>query len=222
MKLLVVDDEPTILETVQAKLHREGYTVFTAQSAEEGLRVFRKVKPDLCILDVMLPHRSGFDLCRAIRKSSPTPVIFLTARSGDADLVSGLDLGGDDYVVKPFTLSELAARIKAVLRRTSPEPSLSIECGDLLINTQTHEVTLGGAKLDLAPKEFALLAFLAGHRGQVFTRETLLDRVWGANAYVHERTVDVHIRWLRQRIEEDASAPKRLVTVRGVGYKFTD
>jgi len=221
MKVLLVDDEQTILEMVETKLRREGYSVFTAETAEDGMRLYRQVKPDILLLDVMLPQRSGFDLCRAIRKESKVPIIFLTARAGEADRVAGLDLGADDYVVKPFNLGELAARIKAILRRTSADkPHEVLEAGNLRIDPARYEVKLGETSLSLSPKEFALLYFLVRNAGQVFSRETLLDRVWGQDAFVSPRTVDVHIRWLRERIEELPSNPSRIQTVRGVGYRF--
>ena len=220
MKLLIVDDEPAILETVGAKLRREGYTTFTAESAEEALRIFRRVKPDLLVLDIMLPGRSGFDLCRTLRKESAVPILFVSARAEEADRVKGLELGADDYLVKPFSLAELAARVKAILRRATGESSAdTIERGDLRIDARSHEATLSGEPLVLSPKEFALLAFFAKNPGQVFSRETLLDRVWGHDAFVSARTVDVHIRWLRTRIEVVPNEPVRLLTVRGVGYK---
>jgi len=221
MKLLIIDDEPTIVETVEAKFRKEGFSTFTADSAEEGMRLFRRVKPDLVILDIMLPQRSGFDFCRAVRKDSATPIIFVSARADEGDRVKGLELGADDYVVKPFNLSELSARVKAILRRSTGEPVKEIiERGNLRIDPRSHETWLDEAPLNLSPKEFALLYFLARNVGQVFSRETLLDRVWGRDAFVSARTVDVHIRWLRTRIEPDANNPVRLLTVRGVGYKF--
>jgi DNA-binding response OmpR family regulator len=222
MKILVVDDEATILETVEHRLRKEGHSVFTAESAEEGMRLFRLVKPDLMLLDVMLPGRSGFEFAQAVRRDSQVPIIFLTARAAQRDRVEGFELGGDDYVVKPFSLAELAARVKSVLRRsqTGQPPSEVVESGNLRIDPRTHTATLDGSEVVLKPKEFALLLFLASHPGQVFSRDTLLDRVWGQDAYVSARTVDVHIRWLRERVEKDASKPVRLLTVRGVGYKF--
>jgi DNA-binding response OmpR family regulator len=222
MKVLLVDDEPTILETVETKLRREGYSVFTAATAEDGMRLYKQAKPDLLILDVMLPQRSGFDLCKAVRKESKVPILFLTARAGESDRVAGFELGADDYVVKPFNLAELAARVRALLRRSSggTEPLRVVESGNLRIDPKTHEVTLDGKALSLSPKEFALLHFLAQNPGQVFSRDTLLDRVWGLDAYVNSRTVDVHIHWLRERIEPDPSKPTRLITLRGIGYKF--
>jgi len=221
MKLLIIDDEPTIVETIETKFRKEGFTTFTADSAEEGMRLFRRVKPDLVVLDIMLPQRSGFDFCRAVRKDSATPIIFLSARADEADRVKGLELGADDYVVKPFNLSELTARVKAILRRSTGEPVKEvIERGNLRIDPRSHEAWLNDEQLTLSPKEFALLYFLARNPGQVFSRETLLDRVWGRDAFVSARTVDVHIRWLRMRVEENADTPIRLMTVRGVGYKF--
>lgn len=221
MKLLVVDDEPTIREIVASKLRRAGYSVFDAATAEEGLGIYKKVRPDLLLLDVMLPGRSGYDLARAVRRETQTPIIFLTARASEQDKVEGLELGGDDYVVKPFSMAELLARVKAVLRRASGETVAQVlELDDLVIDTRTHEVTVRGQRVDLSPREFALLSFLAGNRGQVFTRPTLLDRVWKDEGFISERTVDVHVRWLRERIELDPGHPTRILTVRGVGYRF--
>lgn len=222
MKILIVDDEPNILETVELRLRKDGYSTFTAASAEEGMRLFRLVRPDLVLLDVMLPKQSGYDMCRTIRRDSHVPVIFLTARGGEDDRVTGLEIGGDDYMVKPFSLSELSARVRSVLRRSgsSIRTLEVVETGNLIINPKTHEATMDGKAVALSPKEFALLYFLAQNPGQVFSRETLLDRVWGADAYVSSRTVDVHIRWLRERIEQNPAHPERIITIRGVGYKF--
>ena len=221
MKVLVIDDEPVILETVENKLRKEGFTIFTAESAEEGMRLFRRIKPDLAIVDIMLPQRSGFDFCRAIRKESQTPLIFVSARADESDRVTGLELGADDYIVKPFNLAELTARVKAILRRSTGEPVKEvIQRGNLQIDPRSHEVYIDDQIVEFAPKEFALLYFLARNAGQVFSRDQLLDRVWGKEAYVSGRTVDVHIRWLRTRVEPNPESPVRLVTVRGVGYKF--
>ena len=223
MKLLIVDDEPTLVETVQNRMRKDGFTTFSAGSAEEGMRLFRRVKPDLILLDIMLPNRSGFDLCRAIRRDSNTPIIFLTARADEAERVKGLEMGADDYVVKPFNLAELAARVKAVLRRAPGEQlQEKVERGDLMMDPMRHEASLEGIPLTLSPKEFALLYFLARNAGQVFSREALLDRVWGKDAFVTARTVDVHIRWLRKHIEVNPDQPCRILTVRGVGYKFAE
>lgn len=221
MKILIVDDETTILETIENKLRKEGYTVFAAETAEEGMRLYRMIKPDLMVLDVMLPNRSGYDLCRAVRKDSNVPIIFLTAKASEEERIQGLELGADDYMVKPFSLAELTARVKTVLRRANSDIGHEIiEVGDLKIDPRTHQAWLGDSTLSLSPREFALLHFLARHNGQVFSREALLDRVWGHDTYVSSRTVDVHVRWLREHIESDASKPERLITVRGVGYKF--
>jgi len=221
MKILIVEDESTLLETVEMRFRKEGFSTFTAASAEDGMRIYRRVRPDLLILDIMLPQRSGLDLCKAIRKESSVPVIFLTARVEDADRIQGLEIGGDDYVTKPFNLSELVARVKAVLRRTTGDvPYEVVESGNLTIDPKSHTATLDAKELKLSPKEFALLHFLARNKGQVFSRDALLDRVWGKDAYVEPRTIDVHVRWLRSHIEEDATNPTRIVTMRGVGYKF--
>lgn len=220
-KILIIDDEADIAETIQLKMRREGYSTFTADSAEEGMRLFRKVKPNLVIVDVMLPQRSGLEFCRAVRQDSQVPIIIISAKAEENDRVKGLEIGADDYVTKPFTLGELAARVKAVLRRAQGEAATEVIVrAGLTIDPKSHEVKMGDRRLDLSPKEFALLYFLAKNPGQVFSRDALLDRVWGKDAYVSSRTVDVHIRWLRTHIEEDAAAPRVLRTVRGVGYKF--
>ncbi len=221
MKILVVDDENAILETLEAKFRREGFTVFCASTAEDGMRLFRKVKPDLVILDIMLPQRSGYDFCVTARKESSIPIIFLSAKADEANRIQGLELGADDYVTKPFHLNELAARVRAVLRRSTGEPVQEVvEKGNLKIDPLSHVATLDGNPMDLSPREFALLYFLVRNAGKVFSRDTLLDRVWGHDAYIAARTVDVHVRWLRTRIEKNPDSPERLVTVRGVGYKF--
>ena len=221
MTILIIDDEPAITETLEAKFRREGFITFTAESAEDGMRLFKKIKPDIVILDIMLPNRSGHDFCRAVRKENQTPIIFVSARASEEDRIAGLEMGADDYVVKPFNMSELVARVRAILRRATSEaaPEL-IERGNLKIDPRTHEAFIDGKLTTFSPKEFALLLFLAKNAGQVFTRETLLDRVWGKDAYVTSRTVDVHIRWLRMRLEKDQNAPERIITIRGIGYKF--
>ena len=221
MTILIIDDEPAITETLEAKFRREGFITFTAESAEDGMRLFKKIRPDIVILDIMLPNRSGHDFCRAVRKENQTPIIFVSARASEEDRIAGLEMGADDYVVKPFNMSELVARVRAILRRATSEaaPDL-IERGNLKIDPRTHEAFIDGKLTTFSPKEFALLLFLAKNAGQVFTRETLLDRVWGKDAYVTSRTVDVHIRWLRMRLEKDQNAPERIITIRGIGYKF--
>lgn len=225
MKILVVDDELPIVEAVSYNLQKEGYTVLTASDAEQCLEVVRSESPDIIILDVMLPSASGFDVCRMLRKQSNVPIIMLTARAEETDRVVGLELGADDYITKPFSIRELLARVKTVLRRASsseqPLRSSDItEIGDLRIDPARYEVSIGTQVVNLSPKEFELLRFLATHPGLVFSRQVLLDRVWGTEAFVEERTVDVHIRWIREKIEQNPSQPVRILTVRGVGYKF--
>lgn len=225
MNVLVVDDEAPIVQAVAYNLRKEGYDVLTASDAEECMAIVRRERPDLIILDVMLPTASGLDVCRMIRRQqNAVPIIMLTARAEETDRVVGLELGADDYVTKPFSMRELVARVKTVLRRTSSQEKTTaperVEIGDIRIDSERHEVTVRGKPVELSPREFELLRFLASHPGQVFTRQMLLDRVWGADAYVEERTVDVHIRWLREKIEANPSQPEMLLTVRGVGYKF--
>ncbi|HLH79399.1 MAG TPA: response regulator transcription factor [Chthonomonas sp.] len=223
-RILVVDDEQPIAEAIAYNLKKEGFFVQTAADAETCLELVRTTPPSLVILDIMLPSISGFDVCRLLRRQGDIPIIMLTARTAEHDRVKGLELGADDYVTKPFNMRELIARVRSVLRRTSPSHTKdeTIKVGNLFIDVGRHEARLGERPLNLAPKEFDLLRFLATHPGRVFTRQTLLDRVWGTEAFVDERTVDVHIRWLREKIEEDPSNPRRLITVRGVGYKFSE
>ena len=225
MKVLVVDDEQPIMDALVYNLHKEGYQTLTASDAEQGLEIARTQRPDLILLDVMLPSGSGFDVCRLLRKSSNVPIILLTARAEETDRVVGLELGADDYVTKPFSMRELMARVQSVLRRSatadSPTPIRRIQFDDLTIDPERYEVILQNRPVDLSPKEFKLLHFLAMHPGQTFSRQTLLDRVWGEDAFVEERTIDVHIRWLREKLEKTPSEPRRLLTVRGIGYKFS-
>jgi phosphate regulon transcriptional regulator PhoB len=226
MKVLVVDDELPIVEAVAYNLKKEGYSVVTATDAEQCLESARRESPDLVVLDVMLPSASGFDVCRLLRKQSDIPIIMLTARADETDRVVGLELGADDYVTKPFNMRELMARVKSVLRRASPpdknaQEQAPLQSGNLHIDPARYEVRVNDELVNVSPKEFELLRFLVAHPGQVFNRQSLLDRVWGAEAYVEERTVDVHIRWLREKIEADPSHPVRLLTIRGVGYKFS-
>lgn len=223
MKILVVDDEETILNAVQFSLERAGYQVITADDSEPALALWKSENPDILLLDVMLPTRSGFELCEQIRQTSNVPIIMLTAKGTESDRVAGLTLGADDYITKPFGTRELLARIQSVMRRSGKQPVSAqdiLRAGELSVDPQRHEVILAGKKLELTPREFELLKFLMEHPGLVFDRHTLLDRVWGAESYVDERTVDVHIRWLREKIETDPPKPQYLLTVRGVGYKF--
>ena len=221
-KILIVDDETPILDAVSYALRKDGFKVFVAMNAEACLRAFREEKPDLVVLDVMLPSASGFEVCQRIRATNDTPIILLTAKVEERDRVHGLEIGADDYVTKPFSVRELIARIKAILRRRESATTIEekIEIGGLSIDGSRHEALLDGQILELSPKEFALLSFLAKNSGLVFSRQTLLDRVWGQDAFVDERTIDVHVSWLRGKIESKPSQPERLITVRGVGYKF--
>jgi len=223
MKILVVDDEQPLLDALQYALQREGFEVVTATDSEDALRLFHEQNPDLVVLDVMLPTRSGFEVCQILRKRSNVPIIMLTAKGAETDRVVGLEIGADDYVTKPFSMRELIARIKSVMRRAKaavPVVGNVLKAGELSLDVERHEARLGDTLLSLSPKEFDLLRFLMEHPGQVFSRQTLLDRVWGEERYIEERTVDVHIHWLREKIESDPRKPKYLLTVRGVGYKF--
>jgi len=223
-RVLVVDDETPIVDAVSYGLRKEGFQTATAGDAEQCLDSVRTFQPDLIILDVMLPSASGFDICRELRRHSDVPIIMLTARADETDRVVGLEIGADDYIVKPFSMRELVARVKTILRRTGSSAETQTEQptqdGDLIIDPARFEVRVRNARVDLSPKEFDLLRFLITHPGQVFSRQALLDRVWGADAYVEERTVDVHIRWLREKVEATPSRPERILTVRGVGYKY--
>ena len=221
--MLIVDDELPIVEAVAYSLKKEGYSVVTANDAEQCFEAVKRAAPSLVLLDVMLPSASGFDVCRMLRKQTGVPIIMLTARAEETDRISGLEIGADDYVTKPFNMRELMARVKSVLRRTSTQETLAqamVRSGNLTIDPNRYEVRLEERPVTLSPKEFELLRFLVTYPGQVFSRQILLDRVWGAEAYVAERTVDVHVRWLREKIEINPSQPVCLLTVRGVGYKF--
>ncbi len=223
MKIMVVDDEQPLLDALQYALEREGFEVVTATDSEEALQLCSDQNPDLVLLDVMLPTRTGFEVCQILRKRSSVPIIMLTAKGAEVDRVVGLEIGADDYVTKPFSMRELMARIKSVLRRASAGAVVTgpvLKSGDLTLDVNRYEARLRDEPLSLSPKEFELLRFLMEHPGQVFSRQTLLDRVWGEDRYIEERTVDVHIHWLREKIEPDPRKPKYLLTVRGVGYKF--
>jgi DNA-binding response OmpR family regulator len=225
-KVLVVEDEESLLFTLRHNLEREGYRVITAARGDDGLRLARQEHPDLIILDVMLPGVDGLQLCRLLRRDTRVPIIMLTALGGERDRVAGLDIGADDYVTKPFGLRELLARVRALLRRAGPRASAPgpgdgpRASGDLLLDLSRREARKGGKPLKLKPKEFELLAFFVEHRSRVFTREQILDEVWGSDFFGGARTVDVHIRWLRQKIEDEPANPTRLKTVRGAGYLF--
>jgi len=224
-RVLVVEDEETLLFTLAHNLRREGYTVITAARGDDALRLAREQSPDLILLDVMLPGLDGMQVCRLLRRDMQVPIIMLTALGGEGDRVAGLDTGADDYIPKPFGMRELLARVRALLRRSGPRaqpdlgPSLVVS-RDLEIDRERHEVRKGGRVLRMKPKEFELLLFFVQHPGRVFSREQILDEVWGYDFYGGPRTVDVHVRWLRQKIEEEPAEPARLRTVRGSGYLF--
>lgn len=220
VRVLLVEDDPVLCETLQYNLQREQLQVLVAHSAEEALHLFHQHQPQLIILDVMLPGRSGFDFCRIIRQHSQTPVLFLTARAAEEDKIRGFELGADDYLVKPFSVAELVARIRSILRRVQPPAPPRIQFGDVTIDLEARRVYKNGVEVAMTPKEYALLTLLATHPGKVFTRDQLLDHVWGLGTYVSPRTVDVHIRWLRAKIEPDPRQPRYIQTVRGSGYRF--
>jgi two-component system alkaline phosphatase synthesis response regulator PhoP len=230
--ILVVEDESTLLETLAFNLGEEGYEVLTAEDGEEALTLIRSEKPDLVVLDVMLPTLDGLTVCRRVRKDESVahiPIIMLTARGTEADKIDGLESGADDYIVKPFGKGEFLARVRAVLRRApnrtpsagtvAPERLVS---GDLRLDLTARRAHLGDDELQLSHKEFALLAELMHNQNAVLSRDLILTKVWGYDYYGDKRTVDVHIRWLREKIERDPSQPERIITVRGVGYRFED
>jgi DNA-binding response OmpR family regulator len=222
--ILVVDDEPTLRETLAENLEMEGFRVVTAADGREAIDRFHQSQPDLVILDLMLPELSGIEVCRVIRRESGVPILMLTARDSELDKVVGLELGADDYVTKPFGLRELLARVRALLRRSERQGEsgalATIDIGPVQVDLAGHQILRDGQPLSVKPKAFELLAFLVQHPGQVFTRDQLLERVWGYDYAGETRTVDVHIHWLRSQIEEDPASPAVLHTVRGVGYVF--
>jgi DNA-binding response OmpR family regulator len=222
-EILIVEDEPSIAEVVEIYLRRAGYQVQAVRDGTAAFRLLEQHLPDLIVLDVMLPGMDGFSILRWLRDHSDVPVIFITARREEIERIAGLELGADDYVVKPFSPQELVSRVRAVLRRiqrnegTTEKP---LTYGDISIDPQTRLVTLSGQEITLTSREFDLLWLLAQHPRQVFTRDQLLERVWGVTEYIDPSTVTVHLRRLREKIEKDASQPSRLITVWGVGYKF--
>lgn len=223
--VLIVEDEETVQETLAYNLEQEGYSVLTAGDGEDALKLIRQNKPDLVVLDIMLPGLDGLAVCRLVRKDpeiAHIPIIMLTARGTQGDKMVGLDSGADDYVTKPFGLGEFLARVRAVLRR-APGRAItrqSLQMGNLEIDLTARRAYLGSEELHLSQKEFDLLVELMRNEGAVLSRDLILSRVWGYDYYGDSRTVDVHIRWLRQKIEDDASNPKHIITVRGVGYRF--
>jgi two-component system response regulator RegX3 len=221
--VLVVDDEESYRQALASGLAREGFAVEVAADGHEALRLFHRVHPDLVLLDVMLPDQSGVELCQRMRALAPVPIIMVTARDSEVDVVLGLELGASDYVAKPFRLRELIARMRAVLRRgsaTSAPRDEVVSVGPVRLDTARREVMVHGAPVDLSRKEFDLLALLMGHAGQVVTREWCIDRLWWDQDLSDTRTLDTHVKRLRRKIEPDPGNPRHLVTVRGVGFRF--
>ena len=225
--VLIVEDEENLLAAVKYALERDGYEVFTATDGATGLDLGRQPIFDLIILDVMLPELDGLELCRILRQDSDVPILMLTAKVEEIDRVIGLEIGADDYMTKPFSMRELLARVRAMLRRArmGREANLAprvLTSNTLMLEVDRHSVTLNDKQVDMRPKEFALLTLLMENPGKALTRDQILDSIWGKNYVGDHRTVDVHIRWLRQKIETYPHRPKRIITVRGIGYRFED
>ena len=226
--VLIIEDDDNLQEALRYRLEQDGYAVHSARDGEEGLELAREARPDLIILDIMLPVLDGLEVCRILRQETAAPIIMLTAKGEEVDRVVGLELGADDYVVKPFSTRELLARMRAVRRRAGPggrelpqdAAAAVLRAGDLELNLGSHTATLGDRALALKPKEFSLLALLMSSRNRAFTRDQILERIWGFDWVGDSRTVDVHVRRLREKIEAEPSEPTRIVTVRGVGYRF--
>jgi phosphate regulon transcriptional regulator PhoB len=228
-RILVVDDEKDLVELIAFNLEQEGYIVFKAWDGEQAMELAREIKPDLIVLDLMLPGLSGLDICRRLRGKDETenlPIVMVTAKGQDVDKIIGLELGADDYITKPFSVRELVARVRAVLRRSerkpAPEEGDAFSFRGLQVNYLSYEIRLADRKVELGPKELKLLIFLTKHPGRVYSRDQLLDYVWGDETYVEPRTVDVHISRLRAAIEKDKESPEYILTVRSIGYKFAD
>ncbi len=223
-KILLVEDETVLAETLRYNLEREGYEVLTASDGVQGLDLARGSQPDLLILDVMLPRLDGFSVCRILRNESTLPILMLTAKNDEFDRIAGLEIGADDYVVKPFSLGELLARVRAILRRGRREDNTPahevLQGGEIKLDTGSRRAWRGVDELALAAKEFDLLACLMRNSGLALSRDLLLERVWGYDFGGDTRTVDVHIRWLRAKVEQDPSQPAYIQTVRGIGYRF--
>jgi two-component system, OmpR family, response regulator RegX3 len=227
--VFVVEDEESFVEALQIGLAREGFRVEVAKDGIEALERFAAVRPDVVLLDVMLPRASGVDVCRQIRAQSTVPIIMVTAKSSEIDTVVGLEVGADDYVTKPYRVRELVARIRAQLRRTAmdttaeierPEVAAVLQVGDVALDAEAHRVTVRGTEVSLPLKEFEVLELLLANAGRVLTREVLIDRVWGSDYVGDTKTLDVHIKRLRAKVEEDPANPRRIVTIRGLGYKY--
>ena len=225
-KILIVEDEESVIDPLELLLSKEGFTIETARDGREALEKFEKVLPDLVLLDLMIPFISGTEVCRQIRAKSQVPIIMLTAKDTEVDKVVGLELGADDYIVKPYSKAELVARIKAVLRRQGSEVTSEISgvitAGPISIDIDRHLVMINGAATSLPLKEFELLEFLLRNKGRVLTRTQLIDRVWGSDYFGDTKTLDVHIKRLRAKIENDPANPVYIQTIRGLGYKFED
>ena len=222
--VLVVEDEPTLVSAISYNLRRSGFDVIAASDGVAGLQAARREHPDLIVLDLMLPKMDGLEVCRRVRAESGVPILMLTARADEGDRVAGLELGADDYVPKPFGMRELVARVRALLRRASSAGDHAegdvLRAGAIEIDLRGRTVRRDGREVPLKPKEFDLLALLAEHAGQVFTRDQILEHAWGYDFFGGSRTVDVHVRWLREKLEDDPARPVHLRTIRGVGYKF--
>jgi len=230
--ILVVEDEPALRDTLTYNLKKDGFTVEAVGDGRSALEYARRLKPDLIVLDLMLPEIDGFEVCRILRKEMITPILMLTARDDEIDRVVGLEVGADDYLTKPFSMRELMARVKAQIRRSrllreelaksneTQKQQERLKFGNLIVNLTRREVLLDDEPLALKPQEYELLVFFAEHKGQMLSREFVLERVWGWDFIGDSRTVDVHVRWLRQKIEDDPGKPKRIITVRGGGYRF--
>jgi two-component system, OmpR family, response regulator RegX3 len=225
-KVLVVEDSPSIVDALEYGLSAEGFKVITATSGERSLVLFDRERPDLVLLDLMLPDLPGTEVCKRIRASSSVPIIILTAKDTEVDKVVGLELGADDYITKPFSMRELVARVRAVLRRArerdAADATSAVEANDIRIDPERHEVLVRGQRIELPPKEFALLQLLVRNAGRVLTRDVLIERVWGSDYVGDTKTLDVHIKRLRGRIEPDPKDPVLILTIRGVGYKLAD
>ena len=226
-RVLVVEDEESLADSVRYNLEREGYVISVATDGRRALERFRADPPALVILDLMLPEISGLDLCRMMRAESDVPIIMVTAKDSEADKVTGLELGADDYVTKPFSMRELVSRVRANLRRTKPQAVAEpvdevISGGPVRMDVGRHEVSVRGESVALTPKEFELLETFLRRRGRLLTREFLIDEVWGSDYFGDTRTLDVHVKRLRRKLEDDPHHPRHLLTVRGLGYKFVD
>jgi two-component system response regulator RegX3 len=230
IRILLVEDEASFVEALTVGLRREGFEVAVATDGAQALEMFDDVAPDLVLLDVMLPKVTGLDVCRELRSRSTVPIIMVTAKGSEIDTVVGLEVGADDYVSKPYRLRELVARMRAVLRRRAAEPlpvpvpvplgDSVVEVGDVRIDHQRHEVVVRGEQVKLPLKEFELLSLLLENAGWVLTRDTLIDRVWGSDYVGDTKTLDVHVKRLRSKVETDPASPTRIVTIRGLGYKY--